>query len=100
MVIKHSLPADSGGQMRLALLLHIKGLRMGRILNIPFKHKQSRGAESTGIDKVIEIEKFIASRSRRRFKLSKRICMLSDMEKEKLARTIMIRKLQNQPKKC
>lgn len=88
----------------------MKGLSMIRILNIPFKHKQSRctesigtesiGTESIGIDKVIEIEQFMDSRSRKRFKLSKRICMLSDMEKEKLARTIMIRKLQNQPKKC
>ena len=78
----------------------MKGLRMGRILNIPFKHKQSRCTESTGIDKVIEIEKFMDSKSLRRFILSKRICRLSDMEKEKLARIIMIRKLQNQPKKC
>ena len=83
----------------------MKGLRVVRILNIPFKHKLSRctesiGTESIGIDKVIEIEQFMDSRSRIRFKLSKRICMLSDMEKEKLARTIMIRELQNQPKKC
>ena len=70
------------------------------MLNMPSKHKQSGCTESTGIDKVIEIEMFMDSRSRRRFKLSKRICKLSDMEKEKLARTIMIRKLQNQPKKC
>jgi hypothetical protein len=61
---------------------------MGRILNIQFKHKPSRCTESTGIDKVIEIEKFINSRSRRRFKLSKKICKLSDMEKEKLARKL------------
>ena len=73
---------------------------MGRILNIPFNHKQSRTMESTGIDKVIEIEKYMDSRGRRGFKLSKRISRLSDMEKEKLARTILIRKLQNQPKKC
>jgi hypothetical protein len=78
----------------------MKGLRVGRILNMPSKHKQSRCTESIGIDKVIEIEQFMFSRSLRRFKLSKRICMLSDMEKEKLARTIMIRKLQNQPRKC
>ena len=78
----------------------MKGLRMERILNIPFKPKQSRCTESTGIDKVIEIERFIDSRSLKRFTLSKRICKLSDIEKEKLARTIMIRKLQNQPKKC
>ena len=78
----------------------MKGLIMGKILNIPFKHKQSRCTESDGIDKIIEIEKIMDSRSRIRFRLSKRICMLSDMEKEKLARTIMIRKLQNQPKKC
>ena len=93
----------------------MEGLTMIRILNIPFKHKQSRytksigtesigtesiETESIGIDKVIEIEQFMDSRSRIRFKLSKRICMLSDMEKEKLARTIMIRKLQKQPKKC
>jgi hypothetical protein len=70
------------------------------MLNMPSKPKQSGCTESTGIDKVIEIEMFMDSRSRRRFKLSKRICKLSDMEKEKLARTIMIRKLQNQPKKC
>ena len=76
----------------------MKGLIMGKIINIPFKHKQSRCPESNGIDKIIEIEKFMDSRSR--IRLSKRICMLSDMEKEKLARTIMIRKLQNQPKKC
>ena len=73
---------------------------MGRIINILSKHKQPRYTESTGIDKVIEIEKFMDSRSRIRFRLSKRICKLSDMEKEKLARTIMIRKLQKQPKKC
>jgi len=73
---------------------------MGRISKIPFNHKQSRSTESTGIDKIIEIEKFMDSRSRGRFKLSKRICMLSDMEKEKLERTILIRRLQNQPKKC
>jgi len=66
------------------------------MLNIPFNHKQSRTMESTGI----EIEKYMDSRGRRGFKLSKRICRLSDMEKEKLARTILIRKLQNQPKKC
>jgi hypothetical protein len=52
--------------------------------------------ESTGIEKVIEIEKYMDSRGRRGFKLSKRISRLSDMEKEKLARTILIRKLQNQ----
>jgi hypothetical protein len=73
---------------------------MGKILNIPFKHNHSRCTESNDIDKVIEIEKFMDSRSRIRFRLSKRICRLSDMEKEKLARTIMIRQLQNQPKKC
>ena len=73
---------------------------MVRILNTPFNHKQSRTRESTGIDKVIEIEKYMDSRSLKGFKLSKRICRLSDMEKEKLARTIIIRKLQNQPKKC
>ena len=78
----------------------MKGFRMVKILNIPFKHRQSRRTESIGIDKVIEIEQFMDSRSQIRFKLSKRICMLSDMEKEKLARTIMIRELQNQPKKC
>ena len=88
----------------------MEGLTMVRILNIPFKHKQLRctesigtksiGTESIGIDKVIEIEQFMDRGSRIRFKLSKRICMLSDMEKEKLARTVMIRKLQNQPKKC
>ena len=88
----------------------MKGSTMVRILNVPFKHRQSRytksignesiGTESIGIDKVIEIEQFMVRGSRIRFKLSKRICMLSDMEKEKLARTIMIRKLQNQPKKC
>jgi hypothetical protein len=93
----------------------MKGLTMVRILNVPFKHRQSQytksigkesigtetiGTESIGIDKVIEIEQFMDCGSRIRFKLSKRICMLSDMEKEKLARTIMIRKLQNQPRKC
>ena len=78
----------------------MKGLIMGKIINIPFKHIQSRCTESNGTDKIIEIEKFMDSKSLIRFRLSKRICKLSDMEKEKLARTIMIRKLQNQPKKC
>ena len=73
---------------------------MGRILNIPFNNKQSRSTESTGIDKVIEIEKYMDSISLNGIKLSKRISRLSDMEKEKLARTILIRELQNQPKKC
>ena len=73
---------------------------MGMKLNISFEHKQPRRTEPIGIDKVIEIEKFIDSRSLRRFKLSKRLCKLPDIEKKKLAITIMIRKLQNQPKKC
>jgi hypothetical protein len=73
---------------------------MGKILNISFNNKQFRSRESTGIDKVIKIEKYLESRSIRGFKLSKRICRLSDMEKEKLTRTILIRKLQSQPKKC
>jgi hypothetical protein len=73
---------------------------MGKILNIPFSHKNSRGTVPPGIDKIIEIEKYMDSKSRIRFRLSKRICRLSDMEKEKLARTILIRKLQSQPKKC
>jgi hypothetical protein len=73
---------------------------MGRILNISFNHKQSRSIESTGIDKAIKLEKYLESRSLRGFKLSKKICRLSDMEKKKLARTILIRKIQSQPKKC